>query len=180
MPKADSISTTLSRRALMATSAGLVTADVAAAAIAVRAAQAMAPAATVEADAKLIRLCARWERLQRVYNHVSDKAAATDGAAAGAKSATVRAAYMMSFDRFEAVCNSIYDKQEALALEIAELPSRSWAGLAAKANAIKSDPGFMDNGHCLWPMVASLVEDVHRLIAGTVPTDRRQIAGVEV
>jgi hypothetical protein len=50
---------------------GLVTANVAAAAIALGAAQAMAPAAPVHAaaDAELVELCRRWIRMCRVYEH---------------------------------------------------------------------------------------------------------------
>jgi hypothetical protein len=70
----------------MATSAGLVTANVAAAAIAVGAAQAMAPVgpANTAADAELIELCERWKRLHRVYIHTDRRAADAETFAAKA------------------------------------------------------------------------------------------------
>ncbi len=146
--------TTLSRRALMSVSVGLVTANVAAAAIAVRAAQARAPAAPVDAaaDAELVELCRRWCRLDRVHLHTDEKAAAADGIDEEA------------YDLFNEVAGNIWDKMATLAQEIAERPAHSWHRIAAKAACVKRAVNqvaeALEDGHCILVIVPGMVDDI--------------------
>jgi hypothetical protein len=162
----DSPNTTLlSRRALMSVSVGLVGANVAAAAIAVRAAKAMAPAAPGDtADAELVDMCRQWVRLCRAHDHVSDRAMDIEGVD------------KQHYDVLNSIADRIHDsKMEPLAKAIAACPAASWAGVSAKASVLASDQSFVSTGEtndiffCLEPLVLSMVKDAVRLGAMHMP-----------
>jgi hypothetical protein len=59
-----------------------------------------------------------------------------------------------------------------LAGEIAEFPSHSWAGVAAKATTLKAvldtkySGALEDGGHCVIAVIPSLIDDIARLSSG--------------
>jgi hypothetical protein len=170
---ADSRNTTnLSRRALMATSVGLVSAHVAAAAIAVRAAKAMAPAAPVDAtaDAELVELCRRWVHLHRIYIDTDRQAIDAEGVD------------QKAYERLNALSDSLYEQVKELTGEVAGISAGSWAGIAAKASTIQSalklESGVIEDGHPVLDVVPGLVDDIARLTGG-MPA-RAGVASVEV
>jgi hypothetical protein len=150
----------------MATSVSLVGANVAAAAIAVRAAQAMAPTvpASVNADAELIELCRRWLRFNRAYDHLYDRAGPLEDVDEE------------RYDMLQALAGGIFDrKMVPLTRKIADMQASSWSGVAAKAGVLASDRCFAyagDPSHfpcALEPVLASLVWDAVRLGGMSLP-----------
>jgi hypothetical protein len=117
------------RKHLLGASTGI-----AAAAIAVRAAQAMQVAGAVNltpaslavmhdaaADAELVEMCRRWVRLNRAWEHTDKKAADAEDDEDAAR-----------YELLMSVGDRIYDgKMVPLAQAIADLSATSWAGMAA-------------------------------------------------
>jgi hypothetical protein len=160
MPKANPVSTTLSRRALMSVSVGLVTANVAAAAIAVRAAQAMAPVVPIDAtaDAELVDMCRECRKYNRVFDQLLNRA--------GPLEDTDEEQY----DLLQSIAYRILNHRiKPLAQQIADIKASSWSGVAAKAGVLINDAGFGYSGnphdfpYALEPVLASLICDAARL-----------------
>ena len=152
--------TTLSRRSVLSAGAALL-----APAVPVMASQ-VAP----DADAKLLRLCRRWQELDAEHEAavlVLDKFAEKNRPhrpnELSQKWEQAERAYRKAERPYSRKIHRVWDKQSKVTTQIAAIPARSIAGLQAKAEIIGTDILFFASDTQGHHLIRSALEDIKAL-----------------